>query len=152
MKILFVADGRSPIAQNWIRYFAQRGDEVYLASTFACNVDFPLKRLEFTPVAFSAVKRQTSRPGSGSARGLGLRTLIRQWLGPLTIPRSANKLRTFIQEVQPDLIHALRVPYEGMLTASALSGMTSEVRNEVEARFITSIWGNDFTLHAPSTP
>ena len=146
MKILFVADGRSPIAQNWIRYFAKRGDEVYLASTFACNVDFPLTRLEFTPVAFSAAKKQASQPGSGSSRSLGLRTLIRQWLGPLTIPRSANKLRTFIQEIQPDLIHALRVPYEGMLAASALSGTTSE------ARFMVSIWGNDFTLHAPSTP
>ncbi|MBK9211027.1 MAG: hypothetical protein IPL71_23200 [Anaerolineales bacterium] len=60
MKILFVADGRSPISQNWIRYFAQRGDEVYLASTFACDVDFPVKRLVFTPVAFSAVKKQTT--------------------------------------------------------------------------------------------
>lgn len=153
MKILFVADGRSPISKNWIRYFAQRGDEVYLASTFACDLDFPLKRLEFTPVAFSAVRKQTLRPGSGShrpdalsgARVLGLRTLIRQWIGPLTIPCSAKKLRAFIQEVQPDIIHALRVPYEGMLASSALS--------EVEApRFIVSIWGNDFTLHAPSTP
>ena len=27
MKILFVADGRSPIAQNWIRHFAERGDK-----------------------------------------------------------------------------------------------------------------------------
>lgn len=145
MKILFVADGRSPISKNWIRYFAERGDDVYLASTFACDVDFPLKRLEFTPVAFSSVKKQTSQPGSGSSRSLSLRTLIRQWVGPLTIARSARKLRAFIQEVQPDIIHALRVPYEGMLTASALS--------EVEApRFIVSIWGNDFTLHAPSTP
>jgi hypothetical protein len=154
MKILFVADGRSPIAQNWIRYFAERGDEVYLASTFACDVDFPLKRLEFTPVAFSAVKKQTSPPGSGSSHTLGLRTLIRQWIGPLTIPRSARKLRAFIQDVQPDIVHALRVPYEGMLTAAALpkehrdgvSGITSK------ARFVISIWGNDFTLQAPSTP
>ncbi len=146
MKILFVADGRSPISQNWMRYFAERGDDVYLASTFACDVDFPLKRLEFTPVAFSAVKKQTSVPGSGSSRTLGLRTLIRQWLGPLTIPHSTQKLRTFIQEVQPDLVHALRVPYEGMLTASALSGIKNQ------ARFVVSIWGNDFTLHAPSTP
>ena len=53
MRLLFVADGRSPIAQNWIRYFVERGDEVYLASTFACSVDFPLKGLEITPVAFS---------------------------------------------------------------------------------------------------
>jgi glycosyltransferase involved in cell wall biosynthesis len=146
MKILFVADGRSPIALNWIRHFAERGDDVYLASTFACEVDFPLKRLEFTPVAFSEVKKQTSLPSSGSSHTLGLRTLIRQWIGPLTIARSARKLRAFIQEVQPDIIHALRVPYEGMLTASALNSMKNK------SRFIVSIWGNDFTLHAPSTP
>ncbi|MBK7318642.1 glycosyltransferase family 4 protein [Candidatus Villigracilis affinis] len=147
MKILFVADGRSPISRNWIRYFAERGDEVYLASTFACELDFPVKRLELTPVAFSAVKKQTSTPGSGSSRTLGLRTLIRQWLGPLTISRSARKLRAFIQEVQPDIVHALRVPYEGMLAAEALSGGRVS-----RPRFIVSIWGNDFTLHAPSTP
>jgi hypothetical protein len=146
MKILFVADGRSPISQNWIRRFAERGEDVYLASTFACEVDLPLKRLEFTPVAFSAVKKQTSSPGSGSPRALGLRTVIRQWIGPLTIPRSARKLRTFIQDVQPDIVHALRVPYEGMLAASALEGLVSR------PPFYVSIWGNDFTLHAPSTP
>jgi glycosyltransferase involved in cell wall biosynthesis len=142
MKLLFVADGRSPISQNWMRYFAERGDEVYLASTFACDVDFPLKRLEFTPVAFSAVKKQTSQPGSASGRTSGLRTAIRQWFGPLTISRSAQKLRAFIQEVQPDLVHAMRVPYEGMLAADAYAGVP----------LIVSIWGNDFTLHAPSTP
>jgi hypothetical protein len=158
MKILFVADGRSPISQNWIRYFAERGDEVCLASTFACEVDFPLKRLEFTPVAFSAIKKQTSQPGSGSSYTIGLRTLIRQWLGPLTIPGSAalRKLRAFIQEVQPDLVHALRVPYEGMLTSSALSGGFDTsgkiTRSTQPPGFVVSIWGNDFTLHAPSTP
>jgi hypothetical protein len=146
MKILFVADGRSPIFKNWIRHFSGRGDEAFLASTFACDVDFPLKRLEFTPVAFSAVKKQTSQPGSGSSRAIGLRTLVRQWIGPLTIARSARKLRAFIQDVQPDIIHAMRIPYEGMLTAEALSGMT------IKTRFIVSVWGNDFTLHAPSTP
>ena len=142
MKLLFVADGRSPIAQNWIRYFAERGDEVYLASTFACELDFPIKRLELTPVAFSAVKKQNSRPGSASGRTSGLVTAIRQWLGPLTISRSAQKLRAFIQEVKPDLVHALRVPYEGMLAAEAYTGVP----------LLISIWGNDFTLHAPSTP
>jgi len=157
MKILFVADGRSPISKNWIRHFAERGDEVYLASTFACEVDFPLKRLEFTPVAFSAVKKQTFTPAqrSGSSRSVSLRTLLRQWVGPLTIARSARKLRTFIQEVQPDIVHALRVPYEGMLTAAALTGgrvAPNEVRGVSRPKFIVSVWGNDFTLHAPSTP
>ena len=144
MRILFVADGRSPISQNWMRYFAERGDQVHLASTFACEVDFPVKRLEITPVAFSSVRRQASRPGSASSRALGLRTRLRQWLGPLTIPGAARKLRSMIQDVKPDLVHAMRVPYEGMLAASAL--------NKLDIPLLVSIWGNDFTLHAPSTP
>ena len=152
MRLLFVADGRSPIARNWIRYFAERGDEVYLASTFECDVDFPLKRLEFTPVAFSALKKSSSIPGTASSRTLGLRTAIRHFLGPLTIPRAARKLRAFIKETRPDLVHAMRIPYEGMLASSALRGMRSVATNAVEAPpLLISIWGNDFTLHAPSS-
>jgi glycosyltransferase involved in cell wall biosynthesis len=154
MKILFVADGRSPISQNWIRYFAKQENdyEVYLASTFQCELDFPVKRLEFTPVAFSSVKRQSKRPGTESSRTVGLRTLIRQWFGPLTIPRSAKKLHTFINDIKPDLIHAMRVPYEGMLTASAIGAGARSSRPISRPAFIVSTWGNDFTLHAPSTP
>lgn len=146
MRLLFVTDARSPISRNWMRYFAERGDEVFVASTFDCDLDFPIKRLEFTPVAFSSAKKRTSAPSSASSRTLNLRTQIRQWLGPLTIPASAPKLRAFIREVQPDIIHAMRVPYEGMLTASALQGLVTR------PTFLVSIWGNDFTLHAPSTP
>src|SRR5574339_252086 len=141
MRYLFVADGRSPIAQNWIRYFVERGDEVYLASTFACSVDFPLNGLETIPVAFSGFRRENQRPGTASARTVSLRTAIRQWLGPLTIRRAAQRLREYIQRVQPDLVHAMRIPYEGMMAADAYTG----------APLIVSIWGNDFTLHAPST-
>lgn len=142
MRLLFVTDGRSPISRNWIRYFAERGGEVFLASTFFCEVDFPVHRLEVTPVAFSRMKKQVTGPGSASSRALGLRTLMRQWLGPLTIPRAAKKLRAFIQEVKPDLVHAMRIPYEGMLAAAA----------HTDSPLIVSVWGNDFTLHAPSTP
>jgi glycosyltransferase involved in cell wall biosynthesis len=142
MRTLFVADGRSPIAQNWIRYFVERGDEVYLASTFACSLDFPVKGLEIIPVAFSAFRKETQRPGTTSARTLGLRTVIRRWFGPLTIRRAAQRLRQFTERVKPDLVHAMRIPYEGMMAADAYTG----------APLIVSTWGNDFTWHAPSTP
>jgi hypothetical protein len=139
----FLADGRSPIAQNWIRYFVERRDEVYLASTFACRkeVDFPLNGLEIIPVAFSGFRKETQRPGTTPARTVGLRIAIRQWFGPLTIRRAAQRLRGFIERVRPDLIHAMRIPYEGMLAADAYAGIP----------VIISTWGNDFTLHAPST-
>ncbi|HEX5810313.1 MAG TPA: glycosyltransferase family 4 protein, partial [Anaerolineales bacterium] len=122
---------------------AERGDEVFLASTFTCpqGVDFPLQGLEIVPVAFSGFKSSTRRPGTAPARTVGLRTAIRQWFGPLTIRRSAQRLRELIQQIKPDLVHAMRIPYEGMLAADAYTGTP----------LIVSTWGNDFTLHASST-
>jgi len=143
MRLLFVADGRSPIAINWMRYFVERGDEVHLASTFACQPELDFAGLDITPVAFSRTKRSSTSKTSryASSRAIKLRTAIRHYLGPLTIARSARKLRMLIERVQPDLIHALRIPYEGMLAADAYIGVP----------LLISIWGNDFTLHAPST-
>jgi glycosyltransferase involved in cell wall biosynthesis len=148
MRLLFVADGRSPIALNWIQYFVERGDEVFLASTFACQPTLKLSGLEIVPVAFSGVKSApaaSSRPRSGlwGASTLQLRTVLRQWLGPLTIPRAARHLRSVIERVRPDFVHAMRIPYEGMLAADAVAGLVP---------LLVSVWGNDFTLHAPSTP
>lgn len=141
MRILFVADGRSPIAQNWIRHFASRNDEVHLVSTFSCSVDFPLASLQIIPVAFSGLRRGGRPAGSAPSRTLGLRTTLRHWFGPLTIRPAAQRLRDLIADVKPDLIHAMRIPYEGMLAADASLGRP----------LLISTWGNDFTLHAPST-
>jgi hypothetical protein len=151
MRLLFVADGRSPIALNWIRHFVERRDEVHLVSTYASRPDLALAGLEFLPLAFSSMKKQgppaavRSGGGSGllSARALGLRTVLRQWLGPLTIRRAAGTLRSIIRRIRPDLIHALRIPYEGMVAAEAYTPGIP---------LIVSVWGNDFTLHGPSTP
>jgi glycosyltransferase involved in cell wall biosynthesis len=148
MRVLFVADGRSPTALNWIRYFVEHGDEVSLASTFACQPDIKVSRMEFVPVAFSSIKSaptsgaNSHRKGLWGASALQLRTAIRQWLGPLTIPRAARQLQIFIRQTRPDIVHAMRIPYEGMLAARAAS----------PAPLVVSVWGNDFTLHAPSTP
>ncbi|HEY3311132.1 MAG TPA: glycosyltransferase [Anaerolineales bacterium] len=152
MRLLFVADGRSPTALNWMRYFVERGDEVFLASTFACQPDLKLAGLEIVPVAFSGIK---SAPGANrtgevprrqgriwGASTLKLRTSIRQWFGPLTISLAAGRLRGMLERTRPDLVHAMRIPYEGMLAADA-SGL---------APLLVSVWGNDFTLHAAATP
>ena len=147
MRILYVADGRSPTALNWIRYFAERGDEVFLASTFACQPDIKLAGLEIVPVAFSGLKSSPSgsnpsRRGLWGASSLRLRTVLRQWLGPVTIPRASQRLMGLMERIRPELVHAMRIPYEGMLAADA-AGL---------APLLVSVWGNDFTLHAPSTP
>ena len=150
MNILFVADGRSPIALNWIQHFVHTGHEVHLASTFPCEPDLKLASLHVVPVAFSgAAGEAKSQAGRGGVvRTLTtprLRTAIRQWLGPLTLARAGRRLRTIIQTLQPGLVHAMRIPYEGMITALA-------VGQEPDPPRVISIWGNDFTLHARSTP
>ena len=147
MRLLFVADGRSPIALNWIGYFVERGHEVHLASTFPCAPNLRLRSLRLAPAAFSGL----GEGGNHQEKKTGLfrrllpvaaRTHLRQWLGPLTLPSAARRLRKIIDEIQPDLVHAMRIPYEGMLAALAAP----------EQPLLVSVWGNDFTLHAPATP
>ncbi len=147
MRILFVADGRSPIALHWMDYFIKRGDQVYLASTFACRPELPFSGMEIVPVAFSSMKAapeagSAPKGGMWGASTLKLRTVIRQWFGPLTVFRASRQLRRFVEQVNPELIHAMRIPYEGMLAADAAGS----------APLVVSVWGNDFTLHAPATP
>jgi hypothetical protein len=80
-----------------------------------------------------------------------MRTTLRQWLGPLTLSPAASKLREVITHIQPELVHAMRIPFEGMLAAMALHGYAPPITNPKPA-LLTSVWGNDFTLHAPASP
>jgi glycosyltransferase involved in cell wall biosynthesis len=147
MKLLFLADGRSPIALNWIAHFTRRGDEVHLVSTFPCRPELPFASLTVLPVAFGAAAGAQAGGGKGWLRRLvplPARIALRQLLGPFTLPGAARKLRRIIARVQPDLIHAMRIPYEGMSAALALKAGSPPL--------LVSVWGNDFTLHAPSTP
>ncbi len=152
MRLLFVADGRSPIALNWIEYFLSSGDEVHLVSTFDSIPDPRLASYTFLPAAFSGLKQHKSSPDNRAANlvlskgiwsdaAVGLRTALRQRLGPLTLPAAARRLRAHIDAISPDLVHAMRIPYEGMLAALA----------RATPPLLLSVWGNDFTLHAPST-
>jgi len=155
MKLLFVVDGRSPIALNWIRYFVEQGHEVYLASMYPCRPDLVLASLTIIPVAFSgAVEVGGLRDQSSGIKGKilrkiappNMRTWLRQRFVPRSLPEAAANLRKLIVDLQPDLVHAMRIPYEGMLAALAYDALPTP-----RPPLIISIWGNDFTLHAPST-
>jgi hypothetical protein len=47
-----------------------------------------------------------------------------------------------VESIQPEIVHALRIPYEGMLGCVTPPGIP----------FLVSIWGNDITLHARGSP
>lgn len=149
LRILVVADGRSPIALNWIAGLAAAGHEIHLRSTFPCQPELPLASYGVLPVAFGPAAGAASRgeraAGLRRVIPVGLRTALRQWLVPRSLPGAAASLQTAIHTIQPDLVHALRIPFEGMLSALAVKGLASA------PPLLVSIWGNDFTLHAPAT-
>jgi glycosyltransferase involved in cell wall biosynthesis len=141
MRLAYVADGRSPIARSWIEYFIGAGHEVHLLSTRACAALPGLASMDIVSLG----GRTTSGAAQGVARTQGTLeavTALRHWLWPLLAWRRAGLLRGILRQLRPDLVHALRLPFEGMLAAAA----------SPEAPLVVSTWGNDLTLHAPSTP
>lgn len=159
MRILFLADGRSPIALNWLSGMLRLGHEVHLVSSFPCQPALAFHSFKVIPLAFSSLKAapalQNQQPPPSGLRSkpplrstAHARTKLRQWLGPLTLPAAAKALAAWIQQVQPDLVHALRIPYEGMAAGLAYRLLPAQERPPL----VISVWGNDFTLHAPANP
>jgi glycosyltransferase involved in cell wall biosynthesis len=152
MHILLVADGRSPITLHWIQGLQALQHEITLVSTYPCLPVQGLKGLHVLPVAFAGQGGSQAGAGQGRPSGGGKRALVsrmrglfqagRYLLGPLTLPYYARQLERIAAEAKPDLVHALRIPFEGMLAASAKTGLPTAV----------TIWGNDLSLHAGQTP
>lgn len=151
MKILLVADGRSPITHGWASTLKTAGFDVVLVSTFICPPVHGIKNAGVIPAAFSSVagSQVGSRKSNGSnqsgsliSRFRNLFMLGRYWLGPATLPESRRVFLEILEKEQPDIVHALRIPFEGMV-----SRITPP-----EIPFVVSIWGNDLTLHAHGSP
>jgi hypothetical protein len=154
--ILLVADGRSPITRRWISGVVEMGCQVTLVSSFPCQPAGGLSGNYILPVAFSGMGGNQIKTGnvnmSAQSNPGKLRRMIsrfrpiflmgRYWFGPITLPIYAKHFQRIINQVKPDLIHALRVPFEGMLASYAPS----------EIPVIVSIWGNDLTLHGKGSP
>lgn len=153
MRILFIADGRSPIALNWISYFFDKDVEVHLATTYDCIPEGNFASVQFIPVAFSQAKKKAPAR-KGELRRINwfwgsplvkFRTSFRRIFFPLTLRSAADQLKELISSIQPDIAHAMRIPFEGILTSRVL-------RNTIGFPLVISVWGNDFTLHAGATP
>ena len=73
-----------------------------------------------------------------SGRFSGVVDQVRAWVAPLSIRARTKNLTTLINDLQPDLVHAMRLPYEGFIAAAAVNTRP----------LLLSVWGNDFTLFA----
>jgi glycosyltransferase involved in cell wall biosynthesis len=144
MHILLVADGRSPNARRWIQGILALHHRVTLVSTYACQPLEGVEDLHVLPVAFARHAGSQVRtpagppPGQIKKQTRALLGQLRYLAGPLTLPFYARKLHTLAAQVKPDVVHALRIPFEGMLATAA----------QLPIPLAVSIWGNDLTLHA----
>lgn len=150
MHILIVADGRSPTTRRYLAAIRPLGYRVTLVSTYPCSAVDGVEASYVLPVAFGGLAG--SQVGAGSvnparvnqgprrtvARFRSLFLSMRYLLGPLTLPAYGRKLARMIKNLQPDLVHAMRIPFEGLLADYTPANVPLAV----------SIWGNDLTLHA----
>ena len=160
MRIVFVTDVRSAISQSWIGHFVNRGDDVHIISSYPCPPDIIRgARVYELPIAFAALSRishngtiASKKPPSVLARGIaalrigslsGLSVIARSWLGPIDLHRYVARARDLIESISPDIVHAMRIPFEGILAAKA---------TPLRFPLLISVWGNDFTLFAESNP
>ncbi len=148
MRVLLVADGRSPITRGWVRMLASAGVEADLASTFPCAAIEGVRMLEVFPVAFAALSGSQVDSGKAvSAKPSRVRSLVgrfrsllmsgRYVLGPASIPFYEKKYLNFLERSDPDLVHGMRIPFEGMLATCTPANIPLAI----------SIWGNDLTFH-----
>jgi glycosyltransferase involved in cell wall biosynthesis len=148
MNLLYVADGRSPTAQSWIANIQRDGHRVSLISTYPCEKLPDLEEFFILPIAFSGMATRKDGTGTSTTRSNSLLDIVktvrpnlhhlRYLLGPLTLPFYRNRFLKIVDRIGPELIHALRIPFEGMLAQYASQ----------KYPLVVSVWGNDLTLHA----
>ena len=147
MKLLLIADGRSPITRRWLAMLQPLGHEVVLVSSYPCKAVEGVARLHILPLAFAnkGGSQAGEGPGGGIKKLVGafrpLAQRIRHLLGPWMLAKHVNEYLAILEQEKPDLVHALRIPFEGMLASHTPPGIP----------VLVSTWGNDLTLHAPST-
>jgi glycosyltransferase involved in cell wall biosynthesis len=147
MKLAFLADGRSPIAINWVRWFVEGGHEVHWISSRPAEPPLPgLASYRVNPLfpeLPAGVKVSRSNRLLHPAA-----TILRHWLIPFRLEAPARDLQHFLENLQPDLLHAMRIPQEGMVAVKAV-GLMNQARS---VPVVASVWGDDFTYHARSSP
>lgn len=156
MRICYIANGDSPIARNWIKTFVDEGHDIHVISTRNCDLsDLSLSSLhiinlyslrhtnasrevtssKLNPSSISAFRAYINKPAL-----LHRAITVRNIFAALRIFYVQQHVRDIIFDINPEIVHAMRIPLEGMLGAVA----------HPNAPLLMSVWGNDFTFHAPS--
>jgi len=157
--VLLYADFRSPHALNWARSVHSAGWSVTGVSSKRLEISsqellktVPLDKI-YIPSDPASMIRHAFRPSnlsldqtsrltmpliSPNNHGTSVRTRSADWIDRASVPFQVRQLRLAIRDTRPDVVHALRIPYEGIIASRAAR----------ESPLILSSWGQDFVVQA----
>lgn len=139
MKVCLVADVMSPIAQGWAANLFGLGHDVHVITLRPDpgvewrGATIHRLRAQGTPV----VSSRNPLASLALAHFPALVNSLRNTIALSTRKALVARCRHVLAEIRPDVVHALRIPFEGIIAADSCG----------ELPLILSVWGNDFTLH-----
>jgi glycosyltransferase involved in cell wall biosynthesis len=146
MRIAVYADARSPIAIHWVRWFTERGEDIHWITSRDSQPPLP-GLASFRSASYFPSPSTDGKVRRSPRYALALSSFLRHWVMPLRVKAHSMALRRALEEIQPEILHAMRIPLEGMIAARAVRALEKS-----SPRLALSIWGNDFTLHANASP
>ena len=159
LRILLYGDFRTSHANGWLAGLRAAGMDVQPLSGELVSVqhaDVPqvvdpvarLRRLLVSRGLNTAIRTRLSGPHSAepgtTARGRTIDPLqlAETALTPTRMPWQVSAIRRRVRLDRPDIVHALRMPYEGLLTLAAVRDLP----------VVVSSWGQDFTSQSARDP
>lgn len=134
MKVLLFADFRSSHATGWAAGLEAAGIDVVPLSSHSHAGSLPSLA---TTTPRVQLRSRMARSLHRLPLGLDHRVLTAE--AALRYRRRAGELKKAVRQERPDLVHALRVPYEGVTAISAVSS---------DVPVVVSTWGQDFLSQA----
>jgi glycosyltransferase involved in cell wall biosynthesis len=141
IRVLLMADARSPITWGWINAVRPAG-VIFLGPDGKEWSESSAVRSNGRSLSARLTRRLRVIAKTTPRRLVAMHKLQR--LGePLLAWLKGRQLRRLANAMQPDLIHALRIPCEGIMAVAACPP---------NVPLAVSIWGNDLTLCASANP
>jgi glycosyltransferase involved in cell wall biosynthesis len=147
LRVLLYADLRTSHAKGWLAGLESAGVEVRAVSSQLVDEAGIHQRSDLVSLLRKFVVsrginqrlRSWTLPNCSQVDPL---QILETSLAAIRLPTELRHLRAEAREFQPDVVHALRIPYEGLTALAAVR----------DRPVVVSSWGQDFSLQAASDP
>lgn len=153
LRVLLVADWRSPLARGWADQLATLRHDVHVLSSHphlthladgvtVARVPLALAGLMSPGVEAQSVSRGSKTSITGTLkRSAWLRNAAMNHVAARDLSRHLPRLHAELLRFDPHIVHALRIPFEGMFVGLAPKHRPLAI----------SVWGNDFLIRGPAS-